>query len=119
VSVRAGCEHTFVPVDRNSNFKGNVAEAGIVAAALHQGVGVLKPLGEHGRYDLVFDVDGRLVRVQCKWARLLGDAVVINLAGYRYTSRGQVRSTYSADEVDAVRPTARALTAATCYRSSW
>jgi prevent-host-death family protein len=92
----------FVPVDRNSNFKGNVAEAEIVAAALQQGLGVLKPVGEHGRYDLVFDVEGRLVRVQCKWARLVGDVVVINLAGYRYTSRGQVRSTYSADEVDVV-----------------
>jgi hypothetical protein len=27
---------------------------------------------------------------------------VVNLTGYRFTSHGQVRSTYSADEIDAV-----------------
>ena len=29
---------------------------------------VLKPLTEHERYDLAFEVGGRFVRVQCKWA---------------------------------------------------
>jgi hypothetical protein len=57
---------------RTPNHKGSIAEAEIAAAAIREGVTVLKPLGEHGRYDLVFDVDGHLVRVQCKWARLLG-----------------------------------------------
>lgn len=84
------------------NHKGNVAEAAIAAAAIKLGLDVLKPLTEHGRYDLVFDLGGRLIRVQCKWAPLRGDVVVVNLAGYRYTAQGQVRSTYSADEVDVI-----------------
>jgi hypothetical protein len=86
----------------DTNHKGNVAEAAIAAAAVKLGIGVLKPLVEHGRYDLAFDLGSALLRVQCKWAPLRGEVIVPNLAGYRFTSDGQVRSTYAADEIDAV-----------------
>jgi hypothetical protein len=49
--------------------KGAIAEAAIVHAALELGVTVSKPLVD-GRYDLIFDLYARLVRVQCKWARV-------------------------------------------------
>jgi hypothetical protein len=39
-----------------SNDKGNIAEAEIAAAATRLGINVLKPLLEHGRYDLAFDL---------------------------------------------------------------
>jgi PD-(D/E)XK nuclease superfamily protein len=51
-----------------TDHKGAIAETAIVAAATKLGVGVLKPMHEGGRYDLVFDVDGSLLRIQCKWA---------------------------------------------------
>ncbi len=86
----------------DTNHKGNVAEAAIAAAAVKLGVHVLKPQLEHGRYDLVFEVAGEFLRVQCKWAPLRKDVVVVNLAGYRMTGRGSVRSTYWPDEIDAV-----------------
>jgi hypothetical protein len=38
---------------------------------------VVKPLVEHTRYDLIFDLRPRLLRVQCKWAPLKGDVIVI------------------------------------------
>ncbi len=41
--------------ERN-NHKGAVAEAKIAAAAIELGVPVLKPMSEHGRYDLIFDL---------------------------------------------------------------
>lgn len=88
--------------DHDPNRKGNVAEAAIATSAIKLGLHVLKPLTEHSRYDLVFDLGSRLLRVQCKWAPLRRDVVVLNLAGYRYTPDGGVRSTYSASEVDAV-----------------
>jgi prevent-host-death family protein len=91
----------FVP-HHSTNHKGNVAEAAIAAAAVKLGIDVLKPLVEHSRYDLIFDVGGELLRVQCKWAPRNGDVVVVNLAGFRYTARGHIRSVYSADEIDAV-----------------
>jgi prevent-host-death family protein len=88
----------------DSNHKGNVAEAAIAAAAIKLGVDVIKPLVEHTRYDLIFDLRPRLLRVQCKWAPLKDDVIVVRLVSSRYTSGGdqQIRTTYSADEVDAV-----------------
>jgi len=44
-----------------------VAEAVIAAEAMKLGIDVIKPLSEHTRYDLIFDVRGRLMRIQCKW----------------------------------------------------
>jgi prevent-host-death family protein len=87
----------------DSNHKGNVAEAAIAAAAIKLGVDVIKPLVEHTRYDLIFDLRPRLLRVQCKWAPLKGDVIGVRLVSSRCTSGGaQIRTKYSADEVDAV-----------------
>jgi PD-(D/E)XK endonuclease len=86
----------------NSNRKGNIAEAEIAAAAIRLGIQVLKPLVEHSRYDLVFDLPAGLLRVQCKWAPRRSGAVVVELTGFRYTANGCVRSVYAADEIDAV-----------------
>ena len=83
------------------NHKGNVAEAIIAARAIQAGVHVLHPQAEHGRYDLVFEFVDSFTRVQCKWARLQGDVVLANLAGYRRTKEGSARSRYSAEEIDA------------------
>ena len=82
--------------------KGAIAEAAIASAAIELGIHVLRPLAEGRRYDLVFDVGGRLLRVQCKWAPQRGNVVVVNLRSHRCTPRGYVRSTYSADEVDGI-----------------
>jgi prevent-host-death family protein len=65
-----------------SNDKGNIAEAEIAAAATRLGINVLKPLLEHGRYDLAFDLGDRILRVQCKWARRAGDVVIDAVAAY-------------------------------------
>ena len=63
---------------------------------------MLKPVAEHCRYDLAFDIGDRIVRVQCKWARVIGDVVSANLVSFRQTSRGPVRTTYSTNDVDGV-----------------
>ena len=86
----------------SSNHKGNIAEAAITLEAMKIGVEVLKPVAEHVRYDIAFDLGNRILRVQCKWARLTGDVVCAHLVGFRQTTTGPVRSTYSADEIDAV-----------------
>ena len=99
-SVRVGCEHTFV---FSTNEKGAIAEAAIALQLLRLGLSVMRPLTEGGRYDLVVDVDSRLLRVQCKWATLKGEIVSVPSKGcYHSPRRGYVRSTYSADEVDAI-----------------
>jgi prevent-host-death family protein len=87
----------------NSNQKGNVAELAIATEAARLGLSVLKPLTEHERYDLVIGIDGRLLRVQCKWASLHGEVVKVRFGScYHSPTRGYVKTTYGADKVDAI-----------------
>src|SRR5207244_1308585 len=88
----------------DSNHKGTVAEAEIAAAAIRLGIPVLKPLSEHSRYDLVFDLGDRLARIQCKWGRLDrdGDVISVRIGTSRFTPRGYVVSCYTTDEIDYV-----------------
>ena len=62
---------------QSPNVKGNVAELAIAKAAAELGLPVYGPLTEHSRYDLVIEIGGRLLRVQCKWARLIRERSVI------------------------------------------
>jgi prevent-host-death family protein len=93
-------EHTFVD---NPNHKGNVAELAIATEAARLGLSVLKPLTEHERYDLVLGIAGRLLRVQCKWASCRDGVVRVRLSSsYHSPTRGYVKATYAAEEVDAI-----------------
>jgi PD-(D/E)XK nuclease superfamily protein len=89
-------------VDLTSDQKGSAAELGITHHAARLGVGVLRPLTAGHRYDLVFDVGGCLLRVQCKAAAHHGEVLVVNFRSCRRCAGGFVRRPYSADEVDLV-----------------
>jgi prevent-host-death family protein len=88
----------------DTNRKGAIAEAEIALAAIRLGIPVLKPLAEHGRYDLGFELAGRILRVQCKWARLDKAAGVIKVGLHSswLSPQGYVRSSYTEDEIDLV-----------------
>jgi PD-(D/E)XK nuclease superfamily protein len=86
----------------NPSMKGALAEQMIVAEAIRAGVFVLRPIAEGARYDLMFDVDGLLRRVQVKSAARKGDVIVVGTRTCRYTPRGYVRTTYDASEIDAI-----------------
>jgi prevent-host-death family protein len=85
-----------------SNRKGAIAEMKIAAAATELGVPVLRPMTEHARYDLAFEVGGRLLRVQCKWGALddAGAVIKVSLQTYRLTYAGPRRSSYTEAEID-------------------
>ena|SRR5215217_5573131 len=89
--------------------KGVIAEMAIAAEAAKLDIGVLKPLGEGERYDLVLDMRPRLLRVQCKWAQKKGEVVAIHTGTCRRVYGGYKRTTYSADEVDALAAYCAAL----------
>ena len=73
-----------------SDQKGAIAETAVVHAAIKLGINVYRPVVEGGRYDMIFEVCPRLIRVQCKWARRHGDVVVLRC--------------YSAREILRLRP---------------
>jgi prevent-host-death family protein len=90
-----------VPADQN--IKGNAAELAIAAEAARLGLTVLMPMTEHERFDLVLGIAGRLLRVQCKWGSLSDEVIRVRCdCCYHSPTRGYVRSTYAADEIDAV-----------------
>jgi hypothetical protein len=79
--------------------KGAIAEAAI--AALKLGIEVYRPIAEGGRFDMILVVDGRLLRVQCKWAARYGEVVVVRCYSNRRARTGLVRRLYSPDQIDA------------------
>jgi hypothetical protein len=97
----------------NTNHKGAWAEAEIVAAAVRLDLCVLRPLREGRRYDIVIDLEPRMLRVQCKWASRMGDVLGIRTSTSRHTPRGYVRTTYSLTEIDAFAAYSPALNR--CY----
>ena len=56
----------------NTKSVGEVSEAIILAEFLKAGFPVLLPFGDNQRYDMVVEVGGRFLRVQCKTASLCG-----------------------------------------------
>jgi PD-(D/E)XK endonuclease len=89
-------------LDVTPSQKGAVAEAAITTAALELGLTVLRPLCEGRRYDIVIDLEPRLLRVQCKLARELDGVLLVMTHTNRFTPHGYVSTKYTADEVDAV-----------------
>jgi hypothetical protein len=85
-----------------TNQKGAIAEISLTKAALAAGFDVYRPVFEGGRYALIFDSGRELLRVQCKWAPLQGDVVVIRSYSARRNADGLVRRPYAAGEIDAL-----------------
>ena len=52
----------------NTKLKGDIAEQAVALKALQKGWEVLRPLGDRLPYDLVFDVEGKLFKIQVKAA---------------------------------------------------
>jgi hypothetical protein len=81
--------------------KGAIAEAAIALEAIKLGVEVYRPVAEGGRFDMIFVTDERVLRVQCKWAPLCGDTVIVRTYSNRRAREGLRRRVYTADEIDA------------------
>ncbi len=88
----------------STNQKGGIAETAITAAATKLGIPVLRPVVEHARYDLAFEIGDRILRVQCKWGALDEARAVIkvSLQSCCLTPAGYVRSPYKPSEIDLV-----------------
>ena len=85
-----------------SDQKGAIAESAVLHAAVKLGIGVSKPLSDGERYDLVFDLRPRLIRVQCKWATRRGQVVCVRCCSSRRGRERHLRRCYTSEEVDAI-----------------
>ena len=100
-------------MELTSSQKGGLAELKIATAAAELGIDVYRPIIEGGRCDLIFDVAGHLLRVQCKWATRRGQVIAVPLRTCRRTPEGYARTCYSATEIEGVAAYCRAVDC--CY----
>jgi hypothetical protein len=89
-------------VELSTDQRGSLAEVVVAHHAARLGIGVLWPLTSGLRYELAFEIGGRLYRVQCKTASRQGDIIVIKCRSCRRTADGYDRRSYSSDDVDLV-----------------
>ncbi|MCM8776569.1 MAG: group I intron-associated PD-(D/E)XK endonuclease [Candidatus Omnitrophica bacterium] len=86
----------------NTKQKGDIAEQVAVLEALKRGWGVLKPVGDRLPYDLVFDIQGCLVKVQIKaaWFDELRENYVVDNRRTKTNRRMMIRAKYKASDFD-------------------
>jgi hypothetical protein len=97
--------------------KGAIAEAAIACEAIKLGIGVFRPLTDE-RYDLIFDLRPKLLRIQCKWATCRGGVMTIWCVSSRRAAEGFRRRTYTAEEVDAIAAYCLEIDRCSLFRSS-
>ncbi|MEH2137890.1 group I intron-associated PD-(D/E)XK endonuclease [Nostoc sp.] len=86
----------------DTKLRGDIAEQAAVLHALKRGWGVLKPFGDRLPYDLAFDVEGTLIKIQVKYAWLdepSGNYVVDNRRT-KTNRRLMVREVYQLSDFD-------------------
>jgi hypothetical protein len=81
--------------------KGDIAELRVAADLAVRGCHVLIPFGEDCDYDLAADFEGRLHRVQVKYAKSDGRVIIVRCRSHSLT-KGKIRQTkvYTAAMVD-------------------
>jgi hypothetical protein len=86
----------------DTKLKGDIAEQAVVLFALKQGWGVLRPVGDRLPYDLVFDINGKLVRIQVKsaWFDLKSQNYVVDTRRTKTNRRQMIRNNYSGNDFD-------------------
>ena len=81
---------------------GDIAEQAAILQALKRGWGVLMPVGDRLPYDLVFDVNGVLVKIQVKsaWYDMPSGNFVSDNRRTKTNRRVMVRGAYSLTDFD-------------------
>ncbi len=76
---------------------GTRTEAIIAAELVRRGYRVLLPFGFNHRYDLVLDIEGRFLRVQCKTGRLRGGCILFSAQSIRSNSAKTICRDYKGE----------------------
>jgi len=86
----------------DTKLKGDIAEQSAVLRALKNGWGVLKPIGDRLPYDLGFDIEGTLVKIQVKsaWFHKPADCFVTDNRRTKTNRRLMLRQAYSCADFD-------------------
>jgi len=86
----------------DTKLKGDIAEQAATLHALQIGWGVLKPVGDRLPYDIVFDINGVLAKVQVKsaWLDAASQNYVVDNRRTKTNRRVMKRSPYRTGDFD-------------------
>lgn len=79
---------------------GDIAVQHAVLEGLKRGWSVLLPVGDRLPYDLVFDIDGRFIRVQVKSAYRVGNTFIANTRRSKTNRKIYLTDTYNLTDFD-------------------
>lgn len=102
VGSSLGSINCKISVLMDTKLKGDIAEQAATLFALKQGWGVLRPVGDRLPYDLVFDIDGKLVKIQVKsaWFDLKRQNYVVDTRRTKTNRRRMIREIYTSSDFD-------------------
>jgi PD-(D/E)XK endonuclease len=86
----------------STKLKGDIAEQAAILKILELGWGVSKPLGDRLSYDLIADINGKLVKLQVKsaWFNASDQNYCIDVRRTKTNRRQMLRSLYSEQDFD-------------------
>ena len=87
----------------NTKHKGNITEIETILAFMKLGYNVLTPYGDCERYDLVADVNGKFLKIQCKTSSPQDEEGNVYRFSCRSTHKvnGKIKmAKYGEDEID-------------------
>ena len=86
----------------STKLKGDVAEQAAILKLLELGWGASKPIGDRLPYDLIADVNGKLVKLQVKsaWFNASDQNYCIDVRRTKTNRRRMLRSLYSHEDFD-------------------
>jgi hypothetical protein len=76
---------------------GTRTEGAILSELHRRGYRILVPFGQNQRYDLVLEIDGSFLRVQCKTGRLRNGCVEFSAQSVRVNTKRTVRRNYKGE----------------------
>ena len=81
--------------------KGNLTELECITAVYKLGYQCSIPYGENSRYDFIADINGKLIRVQCKTSRKIEEGVIeFACRSSRSNTQSNIQRRYTTDEID-------------------
>ena len=82
--------------------KGNLTELQCLVAFAEQGLKVSIPYGENCRYDFILDVNGTLLKIQCKTSHLITseDGFEFRCRSINSTRKGIFETRYTKEDID-------------------
>ena len=88
-------------IELNPKQKGNLTELKCLSAFYELGYQCSIPYGENSRYDFIADIDGKLIRVQCKTSREVDVGVIeFPCRSSRSNTHSNLQRRYTANEID-------------------